>query len=282
MENKKIELDDYQQKLFPYAYNILGSSEDAKDVVQDIIVKHITVETTNIENPFAYMVKAVINRSINLKKRKQKIRENETWLPEPVSTEKADTNINRDEIISYSLLVMLEKLSPRERAVFMLKEGFDYSHKEIAAFIDSSIENSRKILSRAKARLEKEREIPKQTESVNILTYLGDYIQVIKTGDISGLEQLLSKDILLMADGGEKVNVVKELTIGKEATLDLLFYVFKTYLKHLRVRMLEINHQAALLFYKKEKLISCQIFELEDGLIQRIFVVVDPDKLGRI
>jgi len=146
-------LKNYQNKLFPYAYNITGSSEDAKDAIQDVLIKHFSSKNKNIENETGYLIRAVVNQSINIKKRRDKINLDKIWLPEPISTEKADDNINREEIISYSILVLLEKLTPKERAVFILKKAFDYSHKDIAETVDLTTENSRKLLNRAKTKL---------------------------------------------------------------------------------------------------------------------------------
>ena len=112
-------MKDYQHILFPYAYNILGSSDDAKDAVQEVLLKYISSERKEVENVKGYLVKGVINQSINLKNRKKKIVSDKVWLPEPVATENADGNLQRDEIISYSMLVLLERLNPKERAVFM-------------------------------------------------------------------------------------------------------------------------------------------------------------------
>lgn len=273
---------DYQHLLFSYAYNITGSSEDAKDAVQDILVKHFSGRNKNIKNETGYLIKSVINQSINIKKRSDKSQLNKTWLPEPVATEKADDTINRDEIISYSLLVLLEKLTPKERAVFILKEAFDYSHKDIAETIDLSVENARKILSRARTKLSLSENKTKQYTSHNTSSYLKEYIHVIKNGDIKRLEQMLSKDISLAADGGGKISVVRELTIGKPAALEVLFYVFQTFQALQTIRISEINHQPALLFYQEGVLVNCQIFEFEGENIKRIFSVLAPKKLKSI
>jgi len=272
-------LKNYYNKLFPYAYNILGSSEDAKDAVQDILVKFISIKNATIKNEIGYLIKAVINQSINLKKKKSKITTNRLWLPEPISTENADNNINREEILSYSLLVLLEKLTAKERAVFILKEAFDYSHNEIAETISLTIENSRKLLSRAKTKLANYKADNNINYSSNISSYMENYIQIIKNGDLKCLEKMLSEDISLRADGGENIKVVRELTIGRTATLDLLFYVFKTHQELLSVKISEINHQPALLFYKDDTLINCQVFELEENKIRHIFSIIDPNKL---
>jgi RNA polymerase sigma factor (sigma-70 family) len=271
---------NYQNKLFPYAYNILGSSDDAMDAIQDVVAKFLLNPDKNIENENAYLIRSVINQSINIKKRNQKNIGNSMWLPEPVSTEKADSNIERKEIISYSMLLLLEKLNPKERAVFILKEAFDYSHQEIADVLSFSIENSRKLLSRAKKLLE-ESDLA-STPSLSVSSdLLHKYINIIKNGDVSALEQMLSADIRVKADGGGKIKVVSELTIGIKAAIDLILYVYQTYQKSFTVEFSMLNHQPALLFYNDGELINCQIFELEkhNDKIRKIYSVVDPAKL---
>ena len=146
-------MKNYTDILFPYAYNILGSVEDAKDTVQDILVKYLSIDKRHVRNEIGFLIKSVINQSINVKKKKKTISADEIWLPEPISTEKADDNINREEIISYSMLTLLEKLSAKERAVFILKESFDYSHQEIAEQLDISIGTSKSNLAKARQKI---------------------------------------------------------------------------------------------------------------------------------
>lgn len=274
-------MEDYQNKLFPYAYNIMGTVEDAKDVVQDVVSKFLTTDLSDIQNNQGYLVKSVVNHAINTKKRNQKLVGDSLWLPEPIATDRTDTNINREEIISYSLLVLLENLSPKERAVFILKEAFDYSHDEIGDVLNITSANARKLLSRSRGKMSEEAGTVPSNDIQHKNHDLERYIRAIKSGDVKSLEQMLSEDISLAADGGGQVNVVRELTLGREMTLELLFYVFQTYQELLTIRIAQINHQPALLFYKGRKLINCQIFEWNNkaGKITKIFAVVARNKL---
>ncbi|MGX1928177.1 sigma-70 family RNA polymerase sigma factor [Flagellimonas sp. 2504JD4-2] len=273
-----MDLQDFHNKLFPYAYNILGSSEDAKDVVQNVLTKYFTIDKQHIDNETGYLIKWVINSSINVKKRKNQLTVDRMWLPEPYSTENADDNINKEEILSYSLLVLLESLTAKERAVFILKEAFDYSHKEIAEAVDIAIENSRKLLSRARVKLGNYR-TNATTNQQQSTSYLENYMKVIKNGDIMNLEKLLSQDILLAADGGESINVVRELTEGTKATSKLLLYVHKAFLEGLTFKIGVVNHQPAILFFKDEVLYNCQVFNLVENKVRNIYSIVDPVKL---
>ena len=272
-------MKNYQDILFPYAYNILGSVEDAKDTIQDVLMKYLSVDKRNIENEIGYLIKSVINQSINIKKRKNKISVNNVWLPEPISTENPDDNLNKNEILSYSLLTLLEKLTAKERAVFILKEAFDYAHQEIADTLTLTIGNSRKLLSRAKTKLNDYNLTSESVEQSATHILLNPYIEVMKRGDMDALEKLLSNDILLTADGGENIKVVKEFSTGIKETSQLLLYVFNAFLIGLEMKFGVINHQPAILFFKQSKLSNCQVFGFENDKIKRIFSIVDPQKL---
>lgn len=271
-------MENYQDILFPYAYNILGSVEEAKDTIQDILLKYFSIDKRHIDNEIGYLTKSVINQSINVKKKKKPISNDSVWLPEPIGSDWADQNIDKEEILSYSLLVLLEKLSAKERAVFILKEAFHYSHKDIGATIGLTIENSRKTLSRAKSKLADFNGGLSTIYQENP-SHLKTYIQVVKNGDVRALEKLLCEDISLAADGGDHVNVVRALTTGASDTANLILHVYQSFLSQLDLRFSSINHQPAILYFKDNTLYSCQVFEIEANKIKRIFSVVDPKKL---
>lgn len=278
-------MKDYHKILFPYAYNILGSSEDAKDAIQDVLSSYLSAKKEGIQNEKSYLIKAVINQSINMKNRRKKISYEDVWLPEPVATEAADTNINMRDIASYSLLILLEKLNPKERAVFILKEAFGYSHEEISEVLSATVENSRKLLSRAKMKLDPAKHPVVVPEREIVPSgVLDKYIGALRGGDVKTLEELLSRDIVFYADGGEKLNVVRKVCTGRHDVTELLVYVYEKYDKGLSSVPARINHQPALLYYRGEELVACQVFGLSaDGShIVQISNVIDPEKLRNL
>lgn len=275
MEDLKI----LTKNLFPYAYNILGNIADSQDVIQDVLIKFNEIETTSISNQNAYLIKSVINQAINLKKKNDRERSQRISLPEPIINNHGESKIEIEEILSYSMLVLLDVLNTKERAVFLLKETFDYNHEEIANVLALSVENSRQLLTRAKKKLKQNRPELAIT-SAKETGYLEKYITAIRTGDVKTLEQMLSEEVRVLADGGTKINVVAQLTSGIEETLKLITYVFEYYQKGFDIKIDTINHQPALLFYEGSQLMNCQIFELnQKGRIINIFSVVDPEKL---
>ncbi len=276
-------LENYQKTLFPYAYNILGSADDARDIVQDVIMGHLDKKGNDIQNEKAYLIKSVINRSINLKKRRKKMQGEATWLPEPIATDSADNKMHRREIISYTMMVMLEYLNPKERAVFILKEAFDYSHEEIAELFSFSVDNSRKILSRAKGTLKKQGS-DLEPRDVHQIGFLTRYVDVIQKGDVKLLEQMLSDQITARTDGGKKIKVLSEFVDGIHAVVDFVFKVYGMYLKDYHVEVGELNHTPALLFFKDGILVNCQLFRLDksSGKITHMYSIVDPEKLKNV
>lgn len=276
--SRNTDMDSFRPLLKTYAYNILGSVEEAKDIVQEAFLKFMEQDEARILDKKAYLVRTVINLAINHKKRQKKIIANYPgeWLPEPVATEKADSLILGREMLSYSLLVMMEKLNARQRAVFVLKEAFDYDHEEIGGLLGIKAENSRQLLTRAKAQLKmdkpgKNNEIPDG--------WLEKYLEVIREGDVGALEKLLTEEIRLVADGGGKVIAFMKPVIGRHSVAALLSGVFSKSYSGVLIEQNWVNHQPALFYYLDGKLITCQIFSIVNGLIENIYMVRNPDKL---
>ncbi|OQP46161.1 RNA polymerase subunit sigma-24 [Niastella yeongjuensis] len=271
--------------LFPYAYNILGTAEDAKDAIQDVLYKFLAADKEEIADPKNYLIRSVINQSINIKNQRKKLQLGDAWLPEPVDTEGADTNINLNEIVSYSLLILLEKLNARERAVFILKEAFAYSHEEISKTLSISVEHSRKLLSRAKQKIDQvHAPVTVQKNEGVTPAVLEKYMQAIRSRDVKALENILTEDIAYYADGGTVVKVFAKHCTGNQEVADLLVFVFHKYGADWTIEAGEFNHQPALLFYQGDVLKSCQVFgiEPETNKIFQIGNVLDPAKLPAI
>jgi RNA polymerase sigma factor (sigma-70 family) len=277
-------LKDYQSILFPYAYNILGSSDDAKDAVQDVLYKYLSMPKEGIENEKNYLIRGVINQSINIKKSKKKIVRDDVWLPEPIATEEADKDVHLSDIVSYSLMVLMEQLNPKERAVFILKEGFGYSHEEIAGLLSGTAENSRKLLSRARTKLDTPHPIRQQHSAPFPTDLLEKFIGAIRARDIQSLEDLLTEDIKYSADGGDKIKVVSKLTIGQKDVAEHLLLVYQRFQRGASIVPTWVNHQPAFLYYFKDRLLLCQVFDIspEGDRVSQISNVLDPDKLKAI
>ncbi|MBL1222484.1 sigma-70 family RNA polymerase sigma factor [Chryseobacterium sp. L7] len=275
-------MQENYSRLLTYAYNITGSYEDSRDLVQDVIEKYISLDKSGIRNESNYLIKSTVNHAINFKNRHSKKMVYGEWLPEPLSFDHPENKLIREQTARYTLLVLLEKLNAKERAVYILKEAFDYSHQEIAEALDISIENSRKLLSRAGKQLHNIKYAPDTAHSANT-AILQKYQEALSEGDIPGIEALLMDDIRLSADGGKKVRVIKAVETGKPATASLLAYVQQQFLAGKHFTFHVFNHQPALCFWQGERIYNCHILDIdENGLIREIYSIVDPEKLKRI
>lgn len=274
-------MKDYQKILFPYAYAVLGSAEDARDAIQDVLSNYVATPRSSVENEKNYLIRSVINQAITHRnRRKKQVREDDVWLPEPVATEEADTNINLRDIVSYSLLVLLEQLNPKERAVFILKEGFGYSHEEIAEVLSDSVENSRKLLSRAKSKIDPAQQAAKPApKTVTQEELLEKYVHAIRNRDTHALESLLAEDIQYYADGGT-LRVLRTFCEGVHDVAAHLLIAFEKYQTKMTTRFAILNHQPALVYYLGDRLAMCTIFDVVDGKIIRLDNLIGPEKLG--
>jgi RNA polymerase sigma factor (sigma-70 family) len=272
-------MDSLRPMLTSYAYNILGSYEDAKDIVQDVMLERINRAGTEIQNEKAYLTRSVINRAINARNRLQKMQSGYpgNWLPEPVATESADGDLHQKDILSYSLMVLLEKLDAKQRAVFILKEAFSYEHEEIAEVLDISVENSRKILSRARTAIQKE----SVQETVKTPTdYLDKYMNAIHSRDIKKLEELLSNDIVVVSDGGGKVAAALNPLVGVTSASLFLSGIYNKFYYDRPFEKGIVNHHPALFYYENGEVVTCAIFEWKNEQIHRIYIMRNPDKLA--
>lgn len=271
------------RKLLTYSYNIVGSYEDAKDLVQDVIEKYISLDKTSIRDETNFLIKSTINHSINFKNRQNRKEVFGEWLPEPVSFDNAETKLIKEQTASYTMLVLLENLNPKERAVFILKEGFAYSHLEIAGVLDISQDNSRQLLSRATKNLSGVKYQPDSLPANVHSTILQKYQTALSEANIPELEKLLINDIKLIADGGKKVRVVKGIEMGVSNTAAMLAYIQQQFLSDTTFSFHNFNHQPCICFWQNGKPYNCHILSVTgEGLIVNIYSIVDPLKLKNL
>ncbi|UKB85745.1 sigma-70 family RNA polymerase sigma factor [Chryseobacterium sp. MEBOG06] len=270
-------------RLLTYAYNITGSYEDSQDLVQDVIEKYISLDKSEIRNEINFLIKSTINHAINFKNRHHKKMVYGEWLPEPLSFENAENKLIKEQTVRYTLLVLLEKLNARERAVYILKEAFDYSHQEISEILAISVENSRKLLSRASKQLQDIKYKPDNIGTASETEILQKYQQALSEGNATDIEKLLIDDIKLSADGGKRVRVIKAVEVGKSAAAQLLAYVQQQFLGNKPYTFHIFNHQPAICFWQKDRIYNCHILDIDpEGMIREIYSIVDPEKLKKL
>lgn len=271
-------MEDLRPSLILYAYNILGSYEDAKDIVQDVFLKFSQLDGDKISDAKSYLIKMVVNHSIDHKRRLKKKVANYPgpWLPEPVSTEDPHLDVHRKQILSYSMLVLLEKLDSKQRAVFILKEAFDYDHDDISRVLGITVENSRKILSRARNDLRADAAVTAHDTQMDVLH---EYLKVLEGGDMGKLEEFLNKDITVTADGGGKAAASRNIVAGVEQVRALLEGLHKKFFSDANTRITWINHQPAIFYFSGGEIVTCQIFSIQNQQVRDIFFIRNPDKL---
>ncbi|WP_256002256.1 sigma-70 family RNA polymerase sigma factor [Pedobacter deserti] len=275
-------MEDLRPVLTTYAYNITGSFEDALDIVQDVYVKFMEADERLITNVPAYLKRMVINTAINFKKRQERLLRDYPgeWLPEPVSEIGADTAINRREILSYSLMVLLERLNPQQRTVFILREAFDYDHSEIADLLGVTEENSRQLLSRARKLI---KQPSPATRSRTSSAFLQRYIETLERVDAAQLLDLLTEQTVVIADGGGKASASLNPVRGRDNSCAYLSGIYRKFYHDKPLDYGTVNHQPALFLYDNGILTTCQIFTLDDtGKIAEVFIVRNPDKLKHL
>lgn len=261
-----------------YAYNITGSMEDARDVVQDVMEKHIGTDGSHIENERNYLIKSTINRAISLKKRKSYESTYGKWLPEPVEVQPADSPLIREQTATYSLLVLMEKLNPLERAVFILKEGFAYKHREIAEVLDIRTEHSRQLFHRAGKSLKRGKAVQREPQP----RLMEAFIKAITEADVQTLESLLLAEVELMVDGGGSVKIISAGSNGIGDTVQLLLKVHSLFHVDDQYFVAPIDHQLALVYHSGGTISNCLVLEVVQERISKLYSIVAPEKLKSI
>ncbi|MEU4094266.1 RNA polymerase sigma-70 factor [Streptomyces sp. NPDC026673] len=190
-------------RLFGIAYRMLGSAAEAEDVVQDVWLRWQATDRDAVQNPSAFLTTATTRLAINVTQSARVRREAYVgpWLPEPVDT-RADPSVGaeRGEAVELAVLLMLERLTPTERAAYVLREAFDYPYREIASVLDLGEANARQLVSRARKRIaEGRREQVGTTEHRRLLEA---FVAAARTGDMAGLEKLFASDVVSYADSG--------------------------------------------------------------------------------
>jgi len=277
--------------LFSIAYRMLGSASDAEDVLQDAWIRFRGVDKSTIRSARAFATTIVTRLCLDRLKSAQTTREKYIgpWLPEPVLTsevESPDTRLQRAESVTLAFLVLLEKLSPEERAVFLLKDIFEYDHSEIAAILGTTTENSRQLLHRAKARLAENR--PRLTGTAQSRREVAErFARAFSSGDGLELTALLAKDVSMWSDGGGKASAARHPLVGRDQVLNFLTGLHRTaeaagLTRDVSLRIEDVNSEPALVIRVGVRLESIFVFSIDDDTVSAIRVVRNPEKLARI
>jgi len=278
-------------RLFAIAYRMLGSASDAEDVLQDAWLRYRGADQADIRSPNAFAMTIVTRLCLDRLKSARASRETYIgpWLPEPVLTgddSRPDLRVQRSETVTLAFLVLLEALSPEERAVFLLKDVFEYEHAEIAGMLGMSPENSRQLLRRAKRRLVEQR--PRLTGTAESRRAVAEqFAHAFASGDSDALTALLAKDVGVWSDGGGKATAARRPLAGRELVLSFLIGVRRVaetagLLPLASLTIEEVNAEPAVVLRVRQQLESIFVVSVEGDTITGIRVVRNPDKLAHI
>jgi RNA polymerase sigma-70 factor (ECF subfamily) len=270
--------------LLSVAYRMLGSRADAEDMVQETFLRWQQASDVEIRDPRAFLVTVITRLCINQLQSARVKREQYfgQWLPEPVLTGPAAHTRNMpgiDGSLSMAFLMLLERLTPTERAVFLLREVFDYEYAEVAEMLGQSEVNCRQILNRAKQHIAEGRPrfdvSPEQRERL-----LQQFLETTADGNMQGLLALLSEDVVLYTDGGGKATAVPNPIYGAERVARFFFGAREKLMpKDVVRRFAEINDQPGVIVYDHGRVFGVLTMDVSEGRIRNIYIVRNPDKL---
>ncbi|MGW1735173.1 RNA polymerase sigma-70 factor [Streptomyces sp. NPDC001999] len=281
---------EHRRLLFSVAYRILGSATDAEDAVQDTWIKWSSADRSHINEPKAYLTRIVSNLALERLRSTRHKRETYIgpWLPEPIltSSDTADT-VTDAESVSMAMLVILETLSPLERAVFVLKEAFGFSHAEIADAVERSEAAVRQAAHRARQHVHARR--PRFTTNRTQQRKITEQFLAATTGgDINTLMNLLSPDVTLWTDGGGKVRQALKPVTGAQ-TVASWFATITTVTYQgipptdVHTELADINGSPGMIFSTPDQAIATITFDYDtNNRITTIHNIANPDKLHAI
>ena len=291
MSTDEHELEQMRPVSFAIAYRMLGSVTEAEDVVQEALLRvHQAIEEgERIVSPRAYVATVTTRLAINELRSARARRERYVgeWLPEPILTDGADDPAQHAEMadsLSLAMLVLLESLSPEQRAALLLHDVFDYGYPEIAEIIGKSEDNVRQLASRARRHVEERRpRFQTSQEQRDLLTQR--FLAAVQQGDLAGLEALLAHDVLLTGDGGGKVPALARSLRGRNRVARVLLNWMRVVsrLPDFTLRQIEVNGgPGVMVLDDRGRLISVWSLDIAGTEVRGIGSVVNPDKLAHL
>lgn len=290
MDTDAVEIfEEHRRLLLGLGYRLLGSMWDAEDVVQDAYLRWLGTDRAAIRQPRAFLVTVVTRLALDELRSARARRETYpgTWLPEPVAVESGalgplDTAEQRDTL-AYATLHLLERLSPPERAVFVLREAFELPYERIAEAVGISQGGCRQLYHRASAHLAggRDRFRPSREESAALLSR---FIEAARHGDLAGLTELLGADVVAWTDGGGKAKAARVPIVGRERVVSFLLRLSTWHraAPDATYHPLEVNGDPAVWSTTHDGAHQLIALGLREGRVRHVFIVRSPDKLARV
>lgn len=278
-------------RLFAIAYRMLGSASEAEDIVQEAYLRWHDTDQTAIQSPEAYLRKTVIRLCLDAQKSARARREvyPGVWLPEPVRSDLPQTfipepeeHVTEWESLSMAFLLLLETLTPEERAVFLLREVFNYDYNELAGILNKTEDACRQMFSRAKKHImaHRPRFAPSPDKHQQILA---SFMGAISEGNLNGLVSLLSADVTAYSDGGGKAQAFMRPVSGQQAVARLMLGLMRNpNANTATVELATINGQLGVILRSEALGDTIMTIGIEGEFINAIYFTRNPDKMGHV
>jgi RNA polymerase sigma-70 factor, ECF subfamily len=276
------DVEELRPLLFSIAYRMLGSVADAEDVVQEAFARW-AAGTGAVDSPRAYLSKVATNLCIDRLRSAQHQRETYVgpWLPEPLIEDAAPdaaAHAERADTLSMAFLVVLESLSPLERAAFLLHDVFGYDYRELGDMLGRSEQACRQLVHRAKEHVAARR--PRfEVDRAQQQRLLESFMSACALGDLDALTALLTEDVVLKSDGGGRATAARKPIVGPRRVARFLVRVVEKSPPDMSPRVVSVNGQPGLAMYRGGALYNVLSLDVADGLIQGVHIVVNPEKL---
>ncbi|MFE7746987.1 RNA polymerase sigma factor SigJ [Nocardia sp. NPDC057455] len=274
--------------LFTIVYEILGSATESDDVLQDSYLRWAEVDLATVRDTKSYLARLVTRQALNALRAGTRRREDYIgpWLPEPLLLDEHDASADMvlAESVSMAMLVLLETLTPDERAVFVLREVFGFEYHEIAAAVDKSVMTVRQVAHRAREHVRARRRRFEPVDTATIARITDQFMAATTTGDTRGLLALLAPDATWTADSGGKATAARRPVVGAEQVAAVLMNLFHTRWRtsDIRMEMVNCNNTPAMVAYRGDHLEGVFLIEISDGKITNFYAIRNPDKLAKV
>ena len=269
--------------LFTIAYEILGSATESDDVLQESYLRWAEVDLDTVRDTKSYLAQLVTRQSLNALRAQARRREEYVgpWLPEPllVDADDAGTDLVLAESVSMAMMVVLESLSPDERAVFVLCEVFGFGHDEIASAVGKTAAAVRQMAHRAREHVQARRKRFEPVDPATSEQITLQFFATAATGDVSKLIELLAPDVVWTADSAGKVSAARRPVHGADRVARLIIGLLRTAGTAGRVEMATFNNAPALKLYLGERFEGIITVEITEGRISHFYAMRNPEKL---
>ena len=276
----------HRSLLFTVAYEMLGSAADAEDVLQESWLRWAEVDRSRVSDARAYLVRTVTRQALNQMRALSRRREEYVgpWLPEPLLLDDHDpsADVVLAESVSMAMLVLLETLSPAERAVFVLREVFGFDYREIAGAVGKSAAAVRQVAHRAREHVQARRRRFAPVDPAQNARITAEFLTAAADGDVQTVMSMLAPDVVWTADGGGKASAARRPVVGAEKVAAAVIGIVRIgkRIPNARLELAICNSAPAVLVYRAEQLEGVFTVEIVDGKITNFYAIRNPDKLA--